>query len=328
MSFHRSPVFVLLVLLFLAIPCYVLLVTTEPVFAIIGALVVCLVLPPTLRAKSWKVFVLATIKVAFGVVLPPLVFFLGGLLTPEWKGGCQYGWIDCFHEGKFALFPIALWATAALYALEVWPVKCRDRYWIVWGFLNGAIVSTVCLVHGLFTINFSAQPVPTVFWELFFTIYVSAWYTFRTVQLLRSTKLRPFTHLIGVLCSVPFWIYSVILSKQEYLKLPDEPPDCFVVTAASRGHASIVGPFIAITRRGRARRANGQLITLWQFEDLWRMSAPKSHRLFRRIYNVWGRRATALIRNRWAADIAYVLIKPAELLARLLIAFARNPDTT
>ena len=339
---RRSPARALLVLMCLAIPSLVLLLMARQVLAITCLLVVGLALPPAFRARSWRAFVLAVIKVFLGVVLP-LLTFIGGdiVLMPEWKGESRYAWIDCFHAGKLVLWPIALWATAALYAVEVWPVKRRDRYWIVWGFLNGAIISTVCLLHGLFTVRISFRfdlaniwmffirsSDPLILWGLLFATYVAVWYVVRTVQLLRATKLWPFTYWIGVLCSVPFWIRSVVASKHEYLRLPDEPPDCFVVTAASRGHASIVGPFTTITRGGRARRANAQLITLWRFEELWRQSAPRSHRFFRRVYNVLGPRAAKLIRSRVAGDVAYILIRPVELLARVVIAFARGRDVT
>ena len=79
-----------------------------------------------------------------------------------------------------------------------------------------------------------------------------------------------------------------------------------------------VGPFFEIEHCGQTRRANQQLITLWQFENLWREKFPRSHQVFRRGYNRLGPRLAAKIRSPWRADLIFLALKPGEWLAWLI----------
>jgi len=122
------------------------------------------------------------------------------------------------------------------------------------------------------------------------------------------------------------WVASVYLSKKQYLALPDNPPDCFVVTAALRGHQTVVGPLVSVNRYNEERTANHQLITFWNFESLWQKRSPRTHRRFRIIYNRIGPILAAGIKNKFVADIVYLLIRPCELIAGVLVTICRNSD--
>ena len=290
---------------------------------IILGIILVLAAPPALLQKSWKVYLRALPIAAFGITLPALTFLGSTLFTPDWKGGCSYGWIDCFHYGKLALAPLVLWATAALYAVEVLQVERRTRAWIVLGISIGGLVSIVSTVHGLVTIAFAYK---SSWWGMLIPIYTSVWYTARAIELGQAADFKPVTYVYTLLGSSPFWMASVILSLQHYRDLPDTPPDCFVATAASRGHRCVVGPALLVQRGTEVQRASTQLVTLWQFEERWRRAFPRSHRAFRRIYNRWGYLTSRLIRSRWQADVVCILLKPFELLARLMIQFAARRE--
>ena len=62
-----------------------------------------------------------------------------------------------------------------------------------------------------------------------------------------------------------------------------------------------------------------QLQSFRAFEACWQARRPAVHELFRRVYNVWGYRASRLIRWRWMADLVYLMLKPAEWTACLLL---------
>ena len=280
---------------------------------ILGGCSALLALPPALKERSRRTFLIAAGKSLIGIVLP-LLGFLGSLcLTPEWKGGCQFGWVDCFNWGKVTLVPLVLWATAAFYVVEIWRTKQPQRAWIVLGLASGAVVSGVCCLHGLFVLTVIAAGLVVPF-------YVAVWYGRRAAQLAKATNLSPTAIVLTVLGSTPFWVWSIVLSRQTYLKLPDQPPGCFVVTAASRGHACVVGPTRPVRHGNRGLLANRQLLTLWSFEHVWHESHPASHARFRRLYNVWGPRLARRITNPWTADITYLLLKPVEMAALLLLA--------
>ncbi len=143
-----------------------------------------------------------------------------------------------------------------------------------------------------------------------------AYFGYRTRQLWCESGMSKFKFWFSQLWGFPFWVGALLNARRIYSNLPDEPPQgCFVVTAASRGHAAVVGPFEAHERNGVVRRVNRQLLTLWAFETRWQTRAPQSHRAFRRVYNVLGRRCARCLRNRWLADAAYLALKPAEWLA-------------
>jgi len=90
-----------------------------------------LALRPAVQEKSVGRFFIALIISFLVVVLPLFFFFLSSLLIPSWKGECSHGWLDCLIVGKVALAPLALVASAALYAVEVLRVKNRTRQAIV-----------------------------------------------------------------------------------------------------------------------------------------------------------------------------------------------------
>jgi hypothetical protein len=285
--------------------------------AILAAFLVLLALPSALKQKSWLRLVAAAVLSFFIVVLPLFVFLLSALMVPDWKGACHLGWIDCFHTGKLALAPIVFWATAALYAVEVYETENRADRWIVLGLFLGAIVASVCFLFG-----FASYHEPGAGLWLLVPFYVSLWHGIRAAQLIKISKLGLASYARAVCGSLPLWFVGAIWSRKVYESLPNNPPSCFVVTAASRGHERFVGPFVETTHNGRARLANQQLITLWQFEHFWRNRAPRSHAAFRRVYNHVGPILARRIDSPWLADAACLAIKPVEFMAALVIRIA------
>jgi hypothetical protein len=252
---------------------------------------------------------------AFAVVILPLFIFLFSVfLTPEAKSECKHGWLDCFIMGKLALLPLALYATVALYTVEVLRVPDRAKTWIVLGLWSGAFIACVCSVYG-----FACLRDQSLASWLLVPLYVAVWYTIRAVQL---TQERNRGHRIiwqSLLGSLPFWLGSILLARSTYESLPVRETGCFIVTAAGRGHRRFVGPFFEIHRRGRKIQANQQLITLWQLEYRWQRLSPRSHAGFRRVYNWIGPVIARQIRSPWLADLTYLAIKPVELVAALII---------
>ncbi|MBT3290125.1 MAG: hypothetical protein HN380_22470 [Victivallales bacterium] len=221
--------------------------------------------------------------------------------------------MDCFTVGKIALTPLVLWAVAAFRARQVLRPEGKLPTWVPTGLFVGAIVSTVCFVHayrgGLYR---ELRPLLAI------PLYTAAWYWILCVKTCISSRPKLVWYVIALLTSVPFWLLSIFWSKRYYQSLP-ETFDCFVVTAALDGHESVVGPLETVERGGTRRRANRQLLVLWRFEALWRRQAPQSHRLFRLAYNRFGPWAARRIRTPLVADMAYLLIKPVELVARAIV---------
>ena len=266
--------------------------------------------PEGIARQSWRSLLLAMALSFVTVVLPLFVYFVSSfmILDLRWKGACRFGWLDCVILTKLAFTPFVLVATAALYRLEVRRDKNLNDRWLVLGIYVGAVVSVACAGFGLLCLSPSA-------W-LLVPIYIAVWYVFRARQLIKQSPLDFGNYFWTTLATIPSWITAWFWAKQTYESLPDTPPSgCFVVNAAGRGHKNFVGPFFEIEHCGQTRRANQQLITLWQFENGWRKKFPRSHRLTRHIYNHVGPRLAAKIRSPWLADLVFLALKPAEWLA-------------
>jgi hypothetical protein len=289
---------------------------------ILIGILVALAVPPAVKTKSLTRFFIALILSFAGVVLPLFVFGVSSFMEPEWKGACAHGWLDCFITGKLALTPLVLLATAALYALEILRVENRTARWIVIGIFLGAIVSSICFVFGIVCIGFEWNPLNG--W-LLVPFYVAIWYSARAVELIKTACFGFKTPLISLVFSLPFWLASWLWSRSLYASLPNqEPGGCFIVTAAGHGHPAFVGRHIEIERNGRRLLINQQLITFWQFEELWRNFAPRSHRIFRGGYNRIGPMIASWIKSPWLADFTYLALKPFEFMVKLANAILGN----
>lgn len=281
---------------------------------------IALALPPALRKRSWARFFIALGLSFVGTVVPLLIFVLSAFLVPDWKGACRFGWLDCFHCGKLALTPFVLWASAALYAVEVLRIQDPGRCWIRHGVFLGAVISTVCLVVGVMTARRELAAFLVV------PSYVSVWYVYRSSRLIKDSGVEPFRYGVSFLSTLPFWVASVILSRRCYLALPDQHPSCFIVTAAMRGHEQVVGPFFIVTRCGLQRKVNQQLVTLWRLERAWTRCSPGSHSAFRKVYNTVGPVLARQISSPLGADVIYLAVKPVEFLGRLVVKCENKGD--
>jgi hypothetical protein len=117
------------------------------------------------------------------------------------------------------------------------------------------------------------------------------------------------------------WRTAVVLMLQQYSELPVTPPsDCYVSTAAAKGHRRFVRGEPVSARSGEMRRVNDQMRYLKAAELLLRASSPRGHRVLRSIYDRVGPVLAATLVHPALADTAYLALKPAEWLARAVLA--------
>jgi hypothetical protein len=105
-----------------------------------------------------------------------------------------------------------------------------------------------------------------------------------------------------------------------YRSLPDNPPSCFIVTAASRGHSNLVGSWIDPQTQFPV---NQQLLQFRAFEDWLQARSPDTHASVRRLYNYIGPVIAKRIDSPLKADVVYCLLKPVEWLIRLIVIVSR-----
>lgn len=109
--------------------------------------------------------------------------------------------------------------------------------------------------------------------------------------------------------------YGWILSQRT-----PPPTDChYLCTVAARGHPRLVRPQRLGRRRGRVILVNRQLALANAFEDMLGQRWPRLARAARRAYDRLGRPLAGRIRSRWACDLTYLAMKPAEWLFGLLL---------
>ena len=113
---------------------------------------------------------------------------------------------------------------------------------------------------------------------------------------------------------------TIKLSYAKYAQLPLEAPeDCYVATAASKGHPLIVGSQNLPTTTDQLMTVNQQLTIFKAAELALRAISPKAHLWFRFGYDRIGPLAAARLRSPLSATAAYLCLKPAEWLCRIVL---------
>jgi len=112
------------------------------------------------------------------------------------------------------------------------------------------------------------------------------------------------------------WRLAIQITLAEYAKLPTEaPPDCYVATAAARGHRRWVRAEPCRTAAGQSYLANDQMRRLKALELILARLCPPVHRACRGVYDRLGPVAARLLVHPLLADAAYAALKPAEWAA-------------
>lgn len=225
---------------------------------------------------------------------------------------------------------VEAYAAAVLYA-----VIATGSWFIVWGFLRllssalfkestwfpSVIVIAVVVIGGLasgiIAVAIFGALAAAPFWCL--AVYATASFSVMKEQRhQRSFSLFNMGALLALIAGhLATWRHTVDQALRIYAQLPTEPPEqCFIATAAARGHQQFVGMRY---ESKPACHVNDQLVYLKTGEIAIKTLAPTVHRWLRSVYDRVGPFLAARISNRWLADAAYVSLKPFELSTRLAI---------
>jgi hypothetical protein len=157
--------------------------------------------------------------------------------------------------------------------------------------------------------------------------WAAAVYAYQSVRLARlkggrfQVKLWQFLVVFSWIAAYfAAWRAAIALALEAYAQLPVEPPDnCYIATAAARGHPRFVGSREVECRDGSTRRVNLQLAYFKCGEVILKAVTPRLHLAIRRIYDAVGPRLSRLLLHKAAADIAYLALKPLEWATRILL---------
>jgi hypothetical protein len=133
------------------------------------------------------------------------------------------------------------------------------------------------------------------------------------------------TRGLGLIAWLASYAYALRLNTLKmyelYTALPTQPPDCYIATAAAKGHPRIVRSSVVELKSGKHLRINQQLQRLKCFELTLMVLSPRLHGFVRRIYDVIGKKLAAQIKNPYLADVAYLLLVPAEWILFTVLKF-------
>lgn len=247
---------------------------------------------------------------------------------PAWKGSKGMNWIFYVNDGAAAVVLVPIYfigAYAFLIAISR-PRELAATPFVVAGVGINAAISLMYIFY-VFALNFTGGRglhygiVPGVSFVAYFLMTIAL---YRRFDLFDETNVNKkwFGAIALAGSTLVAMVAKIPLAHMKYQTLRDTAPDdCFIVTAASRGHRTWVGTFYD---PNSDRHINGQLVHLWRFESLLARHVPNFHQRLRRIYNILGPKIARQIRGPWQADIVYLMLKPIEWTVRLIVWMAER----
>lgn len=230
-----------------------------------------------------------------------------------------------FDESPFALILVVVWLLPILvsrvypWAITKWG---RERAIIVIMILVIFIfIALVVITTQLFTpllLLLAALTIASPFWC--FLLFLKA-----AIILLRSHETKfSASHGLALTASLSVyivaWRFSILKMYELYNALPPQPPpDCYIATAGAQGHPEFVGSEIVWRSDATSLRVNPQLQILKCAELALMAIVPRFHKLLRNFYDGIGKSLARKIHNAYVADLAYLLLKPVEWLARIAL---------
>lgn len=241
--------------------------------------------------------------------------------------GIYTGMVIAFQYSFLTLFAFPIIHYIAL--IYVSPIILSKIYqWLTskWrpSTING-IILWICIIGlSVSSIVSEGHVTPFVFIILFFGIGNPFWSFLIALQasrwLWKYHETKPtLPRGLGIFAWLSAYAFALrfnILKMYElYNALPTAPPDCYIATAAAKGHPRFVGSRMVTLASGKTMRVNRQLQRLKAVEIAWMGVSAPSHRWMRFFYDVIGRRLAAFIQNPILADVAFVLLIPVEWIS-------------
>lgn len=206
------------------------------------------------------------------------------------------------------ILPI-LFSLAYRWATSKWTVAKVNK--VLFLFLAGALLVASLISRGsLLVLVLIGLTMAAPFWSFLIALQAAAW-LYKTHETgLTLQRGLGVTAWLAVYAAA--WRYDILKMYELYAQLPQQPPECYIATAAARGHPQFVRARAAQLAAGRYMQVNRQLQILKCAELALLAIHPSLHKLLRRMYNVVGKWLARRIQNPFLADVAYLLLKPCE----------------
>ncbi len=208
-----------------------------------------------------------------------------------------------------------------LHGLRVWWCRMRGRHPDVSWVLMGSIAFVIAM--GLGVLVWPAVVIITLLLAPAWTLLV---YGLMAMRILATDFEQTDNSFAWPLLGIGWvaawgvsWVAAIYFAIEAYAKLPTAPPNCYIATAAARGHRKLVGSHPLPCGNGNVMLVNRQL-RLCKVSELALLAlCPPLHRLLRAIYDTLGPPLARRLTHPLAADAAYLLIAPIAAVAYLLL---------
>lgn len=171
-------------------------------------------------------------------------------------------------------------------------------------FLLGLIATS----GGLLVFIFGTAP--------FGCLAISALLSYRLIKNYEFSPQNRIVHGLGItawlLSYVVTWRIAILKTLEVYASLPETPPECYIATAAAKGHPQFVKSESVLITNGQIMSVNAQLRNLKYAELALMAICPRTHIFLRKIYDVVGKALAQKIMHPVLADISYLALKPLE----------------
>lgn len=218
-------------------------------------------------------------------------------------------------------FPLAIaWISPILFlrlypwAVKKWNIKLLGRVFA--GLLAVLALISMVVSQNVFSPFFTGLILLVIvapFWSFLLSVQAAIWLIKNHES--KITILRGLSVGVWLAAYVGALRFNILKMYELYAALPPQPPDCYIATAAAKGHPRIVGSQSVRLTNGKFMQINSQLQRLKSVELALLATSPKSHKLIRKIYDVAGKKLAAHIQNPLLADVAFFFLLPVELIS-------------
>lgn len=235
----------------------------------------------------------------------------------------QYTVLVMFANNASVFWLLLIWifplGYSILYqrAVRRWAAAQVNRFLLI-VFLTVLLLSALITRGSALFLLLAGLTLAAPFWSLLLALQATSW-------LLKNHETK-FTLPRGIGLAawlgayVIAWRFDILKMYQLYAALPPSPPpDCYIATAAARGHPRFVGARMVTRLNGDSMPINRQLQRLKCLELAILAVAPHTHRTLRQVYDRAGKWLAGYIRHPYVADLAYLSMKPGEWLAIVLL---------
>jgi len=185
--------------------------------------------------------------------------------------------------------------------------------------ISGALlIATLMTRSGVLVLVLIALTMAAPFWSFLLALRATIW-LYKNYET-KLTLSRGLGLAVWVSAYIAAWRFDILKMYELYAALPPQPPpDCYIATAAARGHPQFVRTRTVQCADGKSMQVNAQLQVLKCAELVLLAIYPHWHRSLRKVYDKLGKPLAYRIQNPFMADVAYLFLKPCEWLARAVL---------